>query len=115
MMFGLAAAASCMPCQADWLNDLSLMPPVSVTMHPTKLPDADPVDVPDAAAAGELAELDATAAVALLLAVLLLRLEELLPHAAISRVAAPAAATVATNEVCLNVFPSTGPDADAQA
>jgi len=27
-----------------------------------------------------------------------------------SRVAAPAAAAVAINEVCLTVFPSTGPD-----
>src|SRR5579859_7094644 len=33
-MFLLAAAAACMPCHEDWLNDLSLMPPVSVTMQP---------------------------------------------------------------------------------
>ena len=74
----------------------------------------DPLAAPDAPAelAG-LAALDAGAAAALLVA--LLALDELLPHAAISRVAAPAAATVATNEVCLTVFPSTGPDADAQA
>src|SRR5215470_12504614 len=32
-MFDLVAAAACMPCHEDWLNDLSLMPPVSVTMH----------------------------------------------------------------------------------
>ena len=75
----------------------------------------DPLAAPDAAAelAG-LTALDAGAAGALLVAVLL-ALDELLPHAAISRVAAPAAATVATNEVCFTVFPSTGPDADAQA
>jgi len=75
----------------------------------------DPLAAPDAAAelAG-LTALDAGAAGALLVAGLL-ALDELLPHAAISRVAAPAAATVATNEVCLTVFPSTGPDADAQA
>src|SRR6516162_11501032 len=35
-MFGLAAAAACMPSQMDWLNDLSLMPPKSLTMHPVK-------------------------------------------------------------------------------
>jgi hypothetical protein len=72
-------------------------------MHPRNLPVVDPLAAPDAPA--ELAALDALAAGALLL-----RLDELLPHAAISRVAAPAAATVATNEVCLTVFPSTGPD-----
>src|SRR5262244_2310117 len=32
-MFGLVAAAACMPAHDDWLNDLSLMPPMSVTMH----------------------------------------------------------------------------------
>jgi hypothetical protein len=82
------------------------MPPVSVTMHPRKLPDADPLVVLDAlaepAAAGDV---DALAAGALLE---LLTLDVLLPHAAISRVAAPAATTVA-NEVCLTVS-STGPD-----
>jgi hypothetical protein len=69
-------------------------------MHPTK-PAADPpavADAPDELA--ELAEVDALAAGELLL----LALELLLPHAAISRVAAPAAATVATKEVCLTVF-----------
>src|ERR1700721_700620 len=57
-MFELAAAASCMPCHADWLNDLSLMPPVSVTMQPRNL-------APDAAAVLDvlvLAEVDALAA-----------------------------------------------------
>jgi hypothetical protein len=73
-------------------------------MHPTK-PVVDPLAVPEAAAeVAELAEADALAAGELLLA-----LELLLPHAAISRVAAPAAATVATKEVCLTVS-STGPD-----
>jgi hypothetical protein len=73
-------------------------------MHPTK-PVVDPLAVPEAAAeVAELAEVDALAAGELLLA-----LELLLPHAAISRVAAPAAATVATKEVCLTVS-STGPD-----
>ena len=32
----LADAAACMPSHEDWLNDLSLMPPVSVTMQPVK-------------------------------------------------------------------------------
>ena len=36
VMLLLAAAAACMPSQEDWLNDLSLMPPVSVTMQPMK-------------------------------------------------------------------------------
>jgi hypothetical protein len=79
-------------------------------MQPRNLPVVEPLAVPPELA--ELGALDALAAGALLE---VLRLEELLPHAAISRVAAPAAATVATNEVCLTVFPSTGPYADAQA
>src|SRR5690348_7757815 len=36
-MFGLAAAAACMPDHEDSLNDLSLMPPVSVTIQPVNL------------------------------------------------------------------------------
>src|SRR5215471_5747105 len=44
-MFELAAAAACMPCHEDWLNDLSLMPPVSVTIHPVNLAGA-PAPVP---------------------------------------------------------------------
>ena len=68
-----------------------------------------PVAVLDDAAELALAEVDVLAAGALLLA-----LDVLLPHAAISRVAAPAAATVATNEVCLT-FSSTGPVPDAHA
>src|SRR5215467_1607259 len=46
-MFGLAAAAACMPCHEDWLNDLSLMPPVSVTMQPVNLAAVVPVPVDD--------------------------------------------------------------------
>src|SRR5271169_6614537 len=100
-MFGLAAMAACMPCQADWLNDLSLMPPVSVTMQPRNL-------APDAAAGLDalvLAEVDALAAGVLLE---LLTLDVLLPHAASSRVTAPAAAAV-INAVCLTIS-STEPD-----
>src|SRR5215510_9855831 len=47
-MFGLLAAAACMPCHEDWLNDLSLMPPMSVTMHALNavvpVPALGPVD-----------------------------------------------------------------------
>jgi hypothetical protein len=76
-------------------------------MQPRKLPDAAaPVVVLDAlaepAAAGDD---EALAAGALLVG---LTLDVLLPHAAISKAAAPAATTVA-NEVCLTVS-STGPD-----
>jgi hypothetical protein len=68
-------------------------------MHPRKLV-VDPLAAPDALAElVELAALDVLDAGELLLA-----LELLLPHAAISRVAAPAAATVATKEVCFTVF-----------
>jgi cytidine deaminase len=71
-------------------------------MHPRKLlADAEPVDVP------ELAEL----APGLLLA--LVALDELLPHAAISKALA-AAATVTANEVCLT-FPPLDRIPDAQA
>jgi hypothetical protein len=69
-------------------------------MQPRNLPVVEPLTAPPELA--ELGALDALAAGALLV---VLRLEVLLPHAAISRVAAPAAATVATNEVCLNCFP----------
>jgi len=69
------------------------------------LPVVEPLAAPPEAA--ELGALDALAAGALLV---LVTLEVLLPHAAMSRVAAPAAATVAAKEVCLTVFPSTGPD-----
>src|SRR5690348_15177277 len=46
-MFGLAAAAACMPCHEDWLNDLSLMPPVSVTMQPVNLAVPEPEPEPE--------------------------------------------------------------------
>src|SRR4029077_2631648 len=45
-MFGLVAAAACMPAHEDWLNDLSLMPPVSVTMHPVNLAVVGPEPAP---------------------------------------------------------------------
>src|SRR5262249_12780065 len=50
-MFGLVAAAACMPAHELWLNDLSLIPPVSVTIQPVNLaalvpePDPEPEDV----------------------------------------------------------------------
>jgi hypothetical protein len=97
-----------MPSQADWLNDLSLMPPVSVTMQPRNLPVVEPLAALDTA---ELTALDAPAELAAELE--LLALDELLPHAAISSVAAPAA-TVAINEVCLKLSPL-DQLADAQA
>src|SRR5215469_17742825 len=37
-MLLLVAAAFWIPCQIAWLNDLSLMPPVSVTMHALNVP-----------------------------------------------------------------------------
>ena len=49
VMLLLAATAAPSPAQIAWLNDLSLMPPVSVTMHARNLP-------PPLAAGGE--ELD---------------------------------------------------------
>jgi hypothetical protein len=77
------------------------MPPVSVTMQPRKDPPA-PLAAPDAAAVlGALAALLALAAGAL--PVVLLRLDVLLPQAATSSVAAPAATTAAANEVCFTV------------
>src|SRR5215468_11170240 len=46
-MFVLVAAACCTPCHEDWLNDLSLMPPVSVTMQALNaaVPEPEPGDV----------------------------------------------------------------------
>jgi hypothetical protein len=85
------------------------MPPVSVTMQPRKDPPAlPPLAAPDAAAVlGALAALLALEAGAL--PVVLLRLDELLPQAATSSVAAPAATTAAANEVCFTVS-STRPE-----
>ena len=42
----LVAAAACMPAHEDWLNDLSLMPPVSVTMQPVNLAVVEPEPEP---------------------------------------------------------------------
>src|ERR1700751_4684652 len=95
-MFGLAAAASCMPCQDDWLNDLSLMPPVSVTRQPRNLPTAAAVPV-DAADDDALDVLDDDGS-----------LDELVPHAASTRLVA-AIAAVAIHGVCFTV-PPLGPD-----
>src|SRR5215467_7280602 len=94
-MFGFAAAACCIPCQADWLNDLSLMPPVSVTMQPRKLlPAAEAVLAADDDA---LDVLDDDGA-----------LDELVPQAARSRLVA-AIAAAAIHGVCFTV-PPLGPD-----
>src|ERR1700722_1738956 len=95
-MLGLAAAAACMPAQADWLNDLSLMPPVSVTMQPRN----------DEAAAALLAVLDGAAGADEVAAAVGLvaagALDELLPHPAITSLAATAAAA-AINAECFTV------------
>jgi hypothetical protein len=79
-------------------------------MQPRNLPvvEADDVELLDAGA-----ELDELAAGALVMG-LLVALDELLPHAAMSRLAAPAA-TAATHGVCLNWCPSLDLIADAQA
>ena len=71
ILLGSAAAASVSPAYADWLKDLSLMPPVSVTMQALNL----------AAVAGAVRLLEAP-------------LDELLPdelepHAAASRATTP--------------------------
>jgi hypothetical protein len=94
-----------MPCHADWLNDLSLMPPVSVTMQPVKLaPAAAAVPVLPAPAA----VLDDAADAVDDVLVDEGALDELLPHAAISRLAA-AAAAVAIHAVFFTVSsPGTG-------
>src|SRR5215469_7888356 len=97
----LAAAASCMPSQADWLNDLSLMPPVSVTMQASRLPPAAADVAAGAEVAAELLEL---------VELLDGAFEELLPHAASSRIAAALAVAVKT-VICLKVS-STGPGWD---
>src|SRR5215469_15177526 len=92
--FELAEAACCMPSHADWLNDLSLMPPVSVTMQPRNLPDVEPPAAPlapppvaDAADDGAL--------------------DVLLPQAASRRLAVAAAAAVII-AVCFTRITSTG-------
>src|SRR5579872_5046809 len=90
-MFGLAAAASCMRCQDDWLNDLSLMRPVSVSRGPRNLPAAAAVLV-DAADDDGLDALDDGA------------LDELVPQAARSRLVADMAAA-AIHAECFTVPP----------
>src|SRR5271157_276388 len=91
-MLLLAAAAACMPAHDEALNDLSLIPPVSVTMQPRILADvaaelvaeADVLVLPPAGA--ELV---------------------LLPHAAMTSVADTASAAVA-HALCFTLT-STGP------
>jgi len=69
-----------------------LMPPVSVTMQPTKLlPDADAAELDDDEDDGVVVLDDGA-------------LDELEPHAAMSKLAA-AAATAVTNAVCFTVPP----------
>src|SRR5579863_6435869 len=100
-MLGLAAAAACMPAQADWLNDLSLMPPVSVTMQPrNEAPAAALLLAAPVVAAGADDAADVVVVVAAG------ALDVLLPHAAITRLAATAAAA-AINAECFTVS-STG-------
>ena len=91
-MLLLAAAAACMPAHDEALNDLSSMPPVSVTMQPRNLADV---------AAELVAELDVLELVpdgAELV---------LLPHAAMTSVADTASAAVA-HALCFTLT-STGP------
>src|ERR1700677_355393 len=95
-MLESAAAAACMPAHEEALNDLSLIPPVSVTMQPRNLADA----------AELVAEADVEAGV--------LVLDEaplwLLPHAAMTSVADTASAAVA-HALCFTLT-STGPARD---
>src|SRR5690242_7608443 len=94
-MFGLAAAASCRPFHDVWLNEPSLMPPVSVTMQARNLPLAAALVV----AAGALV-VAPPAADDELAAPLAGALDELLPHAASSS-AADAVVAAVSNEVSL--------------
>ena len=89
----LAAAAACMPAHDEALNDLSLMPPVSVTMQPRNLPVVAAVLV----LAGVLDVLLLPDAAELWL----------LPHAAMTSVADTASAAVA-HALCFTLT-STGP------
>ena len=94
-MLLFAAAAACMPAHAEALNDLSSIPPVSVTMQPRNLPvvAAEPVELADA-----LDEVLLPPAGAELV---------LLPHAAMTSVADTASAAVA-HALCFTLT-STGP------
>ena len=58
----LAAAAACMPAHEDWLNDLSLMPPVSVTMQPVNFDAIIPPELDDELGLAHPAASNATAA-----------------------------------------------------
>ncbi|HEX3712382.1 MAG TPA: hypothetical protein VHV09_06275 [Trebonia sp.] len=81
---------------------------MSVTMQPRNLPVVEPVAVPELAAVA-----DELAALAAGLLAALLALDELLPHAAMSKAVAPAA-TVTANEVCFTLFPPLNKILDAQ-
>jgi len=90
----LAFAAACMPAHAEALNDLSSMPPVSVTMQPRNLPVVaaelpEPADALDEVAPADGAEL------------------VLLPHAAMTTDADTASAAVA--HALYFTLTSTGP------
>src|SRR5215470_14731681 len=90
-----ALAAACMPAHAEALNDLSSIPPVSVTMQPRVLPAAAaPLPEPAAGALDEVAPADGAELV-------------LLPHAAITTDADTASAAVA-HALCFTLT-STGP------
>src|SRR5262249_34309661 len=88
-----AFASACMPARAEALNDLSAMPPVSVTMPPRVLPAAA-APLPELAAGAEEPEPDGAEVV-------------LLPHAAITTDADTASAAVA-HALCFTLT-STGP------
>src|SRR5436190_7945184 len=92
-MLLLAFAAACMPAHAEALNDLSSMPPVSVTMQPRVLPAAA-APLPEPAAGLEEPEPDGAELV-------------LLPHAAMTTDADTASAAVA-HALCFTLT-STGP------
>jgi hypothetical protein len=89
----LAFAAACMPAHAEALNDLSSMPPVSVTMQPRVLPAAA-APLPALAAGLEEPEPDGAELV-------------LLPHAAMTTDADTASAAVA--HALYFTLTSTGP------
>jgi hypothetical protein len=103
VMLGSAAAAACMPFHADWLKDRSLIVPSSATMQPVNLAAGAAVLVLVLTAA--LDEVDVAVDDVVLDDG---ALDELLPQAAISRLAA-AAAAAASNAVFFTVS-SPGPD-----
>ena len=91
----LAFAAACMPAHAEALNDLSSMPPVSVTMQPRVPVVAAPVlDEPPAGALDEVLVPDEAEL-------------WLLPHPAMTTIADTASAAVA-HALCFTLT-STGP------